>query len=173
MIEVDAAKCSGCSRCEVNCAFFHSGSVGRSTARIKLVKVESLGIDYPVACRHCEERYCHRCPENAIEIGPQGQIIVSPTLCNGCSICERLCPVGAIELYNEIPYVCDLCGGAPRCVDQCPMAAIAYSPSSSGSISLKSFRKASRGMDPEAKRLNYAMQVTEDLRAAWAAKRRA
>lgn len=173
MLEIDAAKCSGCSRCEVNCAFFHSGAVSRSGARIKLVKVESLGIDYPVACRHCVERYCTRCPENAIQIGPQGQIIVSPTLCTACGICERLCPVGAIEIYREIPHVCDLCGGAPRCVDQCPMEAITYALEKSGTLSLKEFRKDHRGLTPEAKRLKYTIRITEDLRAAWAAQRRA
>jgi len=173
MLEIDAAKCSGCSRCEVNCAFFHSGSVGRSSARIKLVKVESLGIDYPVVCRHCAERFCTRCPENAIEIGPQGQIIVSPTLCNACGTCERLCPVGAIELYREIPHVCDLCGGAPRCMEECPMEAISFVPDKSGTIRLAPFRKAHKGLTPEAKRLKYALHITEELRAAWAARRSA
>ena len=49
MITLDLARCSGCSRCEVNCSFFHSGKIGRSGARIKVVKIEDIGIDYPGA----------------------------------------------------------------------------------------------------------------------------
>ena len=121
MITLELAKCSGCSRCEVNCSFFHSGKIGRSGARIKVVKVEDIGIDYPLVCQQCSERYCTKCPEKAIEVGPLGQIIVSPTLCTACGTCELLCPIGAIELYEEIPLVCDLCGGAPRCVKACTL----------------------------------------------------
>ena len=69
MITLDLAKCSGCSRCEVNCSFFHSGKIGRAGARIKVVKVEEIGIDYPLVCQQCSERYCTKCPENAIEVG--------------------------------------------------------------------------------------------------------
>ena len=124
-----------------------------------------------VLCSIC--CYCTRCPENAIEIGPQGQIIVSPTLCTACGICERLCPVGAIEIYREVAHVCDLCGGQPRCADQCPMGAIAYVPEKSETIRLKDLREAHRGLTPEAKRLNYAIHITAPLRAAWADRGRA
>ena len=67
MITLDLSKCSGCSRCEVHCSFFHSGKIGRSGARIKVVKIEDIGIDYPVVCQQCRERYCTQCPEKAIE----------------------------------------------------------------------------------------------------------
>ena len=72
MITLDLSKCSGCSRCEVNCSFFHSGKIGRSGARIKVVKIEDIGIDYPVVCQQCRERYCTKCPEKAIEVGVTG-----------------------------------------------------------------------------------------------------
>jgi Fe-S-cluster-containing hydrogenase component 2 len=172
MITLDSGRCSGCSRCEVNCAFFHTGRVGRSSARIKVVKVEEIGIDFPVACRHCQERYCTRCPEAAIDIGPQGQVVVSPTLCNACGICERLCPIGAIEIFNDVPHVCDLCGGTPRCVPQCPMDAIQYTPQASGTVSLKEYRQQGRSLSPEAKRVRFALAETRTLRERWIAERR-
>jgi Fe-S-cluster-containing hydrogenase component 2 len=172
MITLELAKCSGCSRCEVHCAFFHSGKVGRSGARIRVVKIEEIGIDYPVVCQHCRERYCTKCPENAIEVGPLGQIIVSPTLCTACGTCEIMCPIGAIELFAEIPYVCDLCGGDPCCVKACTLDAIHFEPEVTGTVSLKEFKKGSRGSNPEEKRLRYAMAFCRDLRTQWVGEKR-
>jgi Fe-S-cluster-containing hydrogenase component 2 len=171
MIVIDPAKCSGCRRCEVNCAFFHTGRVGRASARIKVVKLEALGIDYPVVCRHCVERFCNRCPESAIEIGPLGQVLISPTLCTACGTCERLCPIGAIEIYGGIPHVCDLCGGEPRCVAQCTMGAITFAPAASGTVSLKPFREKARGATTEARRVCFALAETQVLRETWIAER--
>ena len=172
MITLALEKCSGCSRCEVHCSFFHSGKIGRSGARIKVVKIEELGIDFPVVCQHCKERYCTKCPENAIEVGPLGQIIVSPTLCTACGICETLCPIGAIELYQEIPYVCDLCGGEPRCVKACTLDAIHYEPEVTEAVSLKGFKKGSGGLKPVEKRLRYTVTCSQDLRDKWVSERR-
>lgn len=172
MITLELAKCSGCSRCEVNCSFFHTGKVGRSGARVIVVKIEEIGIDYPVFCQHCQERYCAKCPEKAIEIGPLGQVIVSPTLCTACGTCEILCPIGAIELHEEIPHVCDLCGGEPRCVAACTLDAIHYDPDISEAVSLKKFKKGTRHLSPEEKRLRYAVESAQELRNQWVAERR-
>ena len=172
MIALDLSKCSGCSRCEVHCSFFHSGKIGRSGARIKVVKIEDIGIDYPVVCQQCRERYCTKCPEKAIEVGSRGQVIVSPTLCTACGTCEILCPIGAIELFEEIPHVCDLCGGDPRCVKACTLDAVHYEPEISEVFSLKEFKKGSRGLKPEEKRLRYALSRAESLRQKWISERR-
>ena len=172
MITLDLARCSGCSRCEVNCSFFHSGKIGRSGARIKVVKIEDIGIDYPVVCQQCRERYCAKCPEKAIRVDSLGQVIVSPTLCTACGTCEILCPIGAIELFEEIPLVCDLCGGDPRCVKACTLDAIHYDPEVTGAISLKDFKKSSRGLNPEEKRLRYVIALSQELRDRWVAERR-
>ena len=172
MITLELAKCSGCSRCEVHCSFFHSGKIGRSGARIKVVKIENIGIDFPVVCQQCQERYCTKCPEKAIEIGSLGQVIVSPTLCTACGTCEIMCPIGAIELYEEIPHVCDLCGGDPRCVKACTLDAIHYEPDVNERVSLKEYKKGSRNLDPEEKRLRYALASAQDLRDYWVAERR-
>ena len=172
MITLELAKCSGCIRCEVNCSFYHSGKIGRSGARINVVKIEEIGIDYPVVCQQCQQRYCTKCPEKAIGVDSLGQITVSPTLCTACGTCENLCPIGAIELFEEIPHVCDLCGGDPRCVKACTLSAIHYEPDVTGVISLKEFKKSSRGLRPERKRLRYAMSLSRELRERWTAERR-
>lgn len=167
MITLDLAKCSGCRRCEVNCSFFHSGKVGRSGARIKVVKIEGIGIDFPVVCQLCRERYCTRCPGSAIQFGYLGQVVVAPTLCTACGICETLCPIGAIEIFGEIPYVCDLCGGDPRCVKACTMGAISFEPQISKTVSLKEFKKGSRRLTTEEKRVRFALSSAQELRDKW------
>jgi len=166
MIVVHAEKCSGCLRCQVNCSFFHTGRVGKSRSRVKVVTVEDLGVDYPVVCRQCEERYCTRCPESAIQVGPLGQIVVAPTLCIACGTCETLCPIGAVQLYEDIPYVCDLCGGDPRCVKECNTGAIEYVPGGKG-MSLERYKSESKGLNPEAKRVRFALDQTAALRGKW------
>lgn len=172
MIRIEASKCSGCRRCEVNCSFFHSGKVGRNGSRIKVVKIEDRGIDVPVVCQQCEERYCTKCPESAITVGQMGEIVVSPTLCIACGDCESKCPIGAIELFNEIPHVCDLCGGDPRCVQECNLGAIIFEPNVTQAVSLKDMRRKNRRVSPEVKRVRFAEAVSQDMRDYWFSRRR-
>ncbi len=171
MLVIDSSKCSGCRRCEVSCSFFRTGKVGRTLARVRVVKVEGLGIDFPLICQQCSERYCLKCPESAIEIGPLGQVIVSPTLCTTCGTCQIRCPIGAIELVDDIPRVCDLCGGEPRCVQACSLGAISFEPDTVETVSLSEFKKAHKGLGPEEKRVRFVMAATEDLRKRWSAMR--
>ena len=167
MICVDLSRCSGCKRCEVSCSFFRTGKTGRSLSRIRVMKVEGIGIDFPVLCQLCQERPCTRCRRNAIRIGDLGQIIVSPTLCNACGSCERSCPIGAIEMYQEIPYVCDLCGGDPRCIKECNVGALIFEPEKKGTVSLRRWSRRNKGLSPEEKRLNFTLDQTARLRREW------
>ncbi|MCP4374275.1 MAG: 4Fe-4S dicluster domain-containing protein [Deltaproteobacteria bacterium] len=167
MLVIDFSKCSGCRRCETHCSFYHSGKTGHLGARIKVEKIENLGIDFPVVCHQCKEHYCTKCPQNAISITKRGSIEISPTICDLCGACEKLCPIGAIEIYNEIPYVCDLCGGEPRCMQACEMDAISYDLKIKQSVSLDWFKKKTKKMVPAKKRYEYAKQGGEKLRAIW------
>jgi carbon-monoxide dehydrogenase iron sulfur subunit len=99
-------------------------------------------------------------------------VIVSPTLCTACGTCEVMCPIGAIELFEEIPHVCDLCGGDPRCVRACTLDAVHYEPDATETVNLKEFKKGSRGLDPEQKRLRYVLSCAQHLRQKWTAERR-
>ena len=167
MLNLDPAKCSGCRRCEVHCSFFHSGKVGRSAGRIKVVKIEDRGLDYPVVCQGCRERYCAECPEDALQIGSLGGVHVDPELCTGCGTCETLCPVGAIEVLEERAVVCDLCGGDPRCVRACTMGALTFEPGERDVVSLSAFHDGSEGLSPEEKRVRFALRSFENLRKSW------
>jgi carbon-monoxide dehydrogenase iron sulfur subunit len=166
LIQVDLHKCSGCKKCEVACAFFHTGKTGNRLARIKVANLYGLGIDGPVVCLQCEEKYCLKCPEKALASGPLGQIIVSPTVCNLCGVCEKACPIGAIEIFGDIVYVCDLCGGKPKCVQACTEGAIVFSREKPGP-SLKEIKKETNKMSPNQKRRFYLKKLGALLREKW------
>lgn len=172
MLIIDPEKCSGCRRCETQCSFYHSGKTGHLGSRIKVVKIEIRGIDFPLVCHQCTEHYCTKCPQNAISVTASGSIEVSPTLCDLCGACEKLCPIGAIEIYNGIPYVCDLCGGDPRCIQACEMGAISYDPKIRQQFSLAAIRPKTKKLSPAAKRYAYADIQGQTLRENWLKDRR-
>jgi len=166
LIKVDLHKCTGCKKCEVVCAFFHSGKVSNRLARIKVLNLYELGIDGPVVCIQCEEKYCLKCPEEALSLGSLGQIVVSPTVCNLCGVCEKACPIGAMEIYENILYVCDLCGGKPKCVEACTEGAITFAEEEHGP-SLDAIKKETNKMSPNQKRLYYLKKSGASLREKW------
>lgn len=162
MIHVDLSKCTGCRRCETACAFFHTGKVSNWLARIKVVHQYETGIDGPVACVQCKEQYCMVCPVNALTIGPLGQVVHSPTVCVLCGTCEDTCPIGALEVFDGLVYVCDLCGGRPQCVRACTEGAITYTDERP-SLTMKPEIK----MNPSQKRYTYIRTQGEPLRQKW------
>jgi len=167
MIRVDLSKCTGCHRCETYCSFYHSGAVSHTLSRIRVINLYEIGIDGPVTCQQCSERYCLSCPVKALSIGELGQIIASPTVCTQCGACEINCPIGAIRLQNEIVYVCDLCGGQPRCVEACTEGAIVFTPLETEVISLSKFKPKSTSLNSSEKQAAYIRIESQDLRTKW------
>lgn len=159
MIRVDLSKCTGCQRCETACSFFHTGRINNHLARIKVLNLYESGLDSPVVCVQCQERYCMKCPEDALSLGKQGQVFVSPTLCTSCGVCEKACPIGALEIFNKIVYVCDLCGGKPRCVEACTEGAITFILEKVEHISLADVIKETAKMNPSQKRHFYVKKI--------------
>lgn len=170
MIQVDLGKCTGCRSCETACSFYRTGKVSRHLSRIKVMHLYETGIDGPVSCVQCEERYCMSCPEDALKIGELGQIISSPTICTRCGACVTKCPIGAIELFNDIIYVCDLCGGRPRCVDACTEGAITFEPNPESGRFLAEIKTRTKGLNPSEKRREYIESLGEKIRQNWRAR---
>lgn len=167
MIHIDLSTCTGCRRCETACAFFHTGRVNRNLARIKVLNLYEIGIDGPVLCQQCQERYCLKCPQDALSLGAHGQIVASPTVCTLCGVCEALCPIGAIELFGDFVYVCDLCGGQPKCVDACTEGALTWTPDAAESRSFKALQTETQKMTPRQKRERYLRAQGDKIREQW------
>jgi Fe-S-cluster-containing hydrogenase component 2 len=170
LIQVDLEKCTGCKKCEVACAFFHTGKIGNRLARIKVLNLYEIGIDGPVVCVQCRERYCLDCPEQALALGSLGQIVVSPTVCTLCEACEKSCPIGAIAIFDDIVYVCDLCGGEPKCVEACTEGALSFVRGEDKGPSLETIKKETRKMSPNQKRQFYLNRIGASLREKWSRK---
>lgn len=46
--------------------------------------------------------------------------------CNGCSLCERICPMGNIQVIQGTPHWKGQCTGCLRCYHKCPHHAIEF-----------------------------------------------
>ena len=129
-ILVHEEACSGCRACEVACVAHHEGRFGTAAARIHVIKVEPLGIDYPVVCRLCGRPPCvDACPEGAlVKDEDTGVIQLRDEACTGCGACGEACPFDAVAFHpeNGLALFCDLCGGDPACVKRCATGAIEY-----------------------------------------------
>jgi carbon-monoxide dehydrogenase iron sulfur subunit len=128
--------CSGCLACEVACVARHDGQFGTATARIRVTKIEHLGVDHPHVCRLCQGAPCvAACPTDALYKDKRtAAVLLRPDDCIGCSACVDACPFGMATLHPEtgLALICDLCGGDPACVKRCATGAIVYSDTDAG-----------------------------------------
>jgi len=162
MIHCDAVLCVGCRMCEVACSTFHFGAVSPALSRIRVVKLEAIGIDLAIACMGCEEKPCLECPTEALSVGPMGEILLERDLCDGCETCVAVCPVGAVGFLDEEPLFCDLCGGATSCIEVCPTDALS---NREAGVSLADYLE-NQGL-PREKRAYYAERLAAPIRVAW------
>lgn len=122
-------KCTGCRICEMICSFgsFEGHIFNPYEARIRIEKIEELGVDLPILCLHCHHPLCvEACPNGAITITTEGYVKIDYSLCNSCNACVIACPYGAIRIVNNEISKCNLCGGDPLCIKWCPTQAITF-----------------------------------------------
>lgn len=88
-------------------------------------------------CMHCSEAPCAKaCPVNAIEVHPEGPVVIRPDKCIGCRYCIEACPYNVPRYDPETNkvYKCTMCvdriqnGLAPACVEACPTDALEFGP---------------------------------------------
>jgi Fe-S-cluster-containing hydrogenase component 2 len=132
---------------------WREGRFGTATARIRVSKIEPLGLDLPHVCRLCRQAPClAACPTGALyRQEPSGAILLHADDCIGCSACADACPFGMVSLHPEtgLALICDLCEGDPACVKRCATGAIAYEPAGAG---------------PRSRRQKLAVETSEQVR---------
>lgn len=130
-IQIDAENCSGCRFCEMICSFHHEAKFSPSPSRVRVIKEDKYGLDYPVFCHQCKPcPSVDACPTGALTKSELGVIQVDGSVCNGCGACVDACIFDAVHLdESSKPLVCDLCGGEPLCVKRCPTGALTLTDS--------------------------------------------
>ena len=130
-IFVDYHKCVGCGTCEMVCSLSHEDLCLTELSRIRVYREEKEGAHLPITCAACEDAPCIKaCPVNAITRTEIGAIIIDEAKCIGCRSCVRACPFGHAN-YNPLSkkaFKCDLCEGAPKCVEYCWTDALSFTP---------------------------------------------
>jgi len=127
---IDPTKCRGCRRCEYACSFANEGEFNPNLSRIRIFPLSDSVSTVQNVCQHCDTPLCFfACPVNAItKDSCTGAVILDEEKCVGCLSCFISCPLGGIFLHptKKLPLKCDLCGGNPSCVDECPYEAIEF-----------------------------------------------
>jgi anaerobic carbon-monoxide dehydrogenase iron sulfur subunit len=121
-------RCTGCQLCQLACSSVKEGSYGLKQSRIRILSSSRKREPKIVVCRQCKKCKCiEACPYNAFrKDGEVGGIYIDFEECQACLACVEACPFGAValDLKNNLPMVCDLCGGHPPCVEVCGREAI-------------------------------------------------
>ncbi len=126
----DDKMCTGCRACELACSFEKTGRFWPDRSRVRVVRLEWEGIDFPLGCRQCDPPHCIvACPTRALGLDPDTKAVVhEPGLCIGCKQCVVVCPHQAIH-FDPVKlelYKCDTCDGDPKCVQWCETEALRW-----------------------------------------------
>jgi len=127
-VSVDPSKCIGCGLCEFACTLEKGEQVWNPIrSRIRVVRMAPM-FNFALSCRGCDDARCVKaCPEKAIVQSENNRLlIIDEKKCKGCDWCVQACPRGGITIHTGTgkAIACNLCEGAPKCVDICPECAL-------------------------------------------------
>jgi Fe-S-cluster-containing dehydrogenase component len=135
---IDLNRCTRCDDCVRACAATHDNN-----PRFLRFGPVHDNIMFAQSCMHCADPVCMiGCPTGAIHRDAfEGDVVINPATCIGCSACANNCPYGSIrmvEIRDESGNIlvasndakpimkatkCDLCldqYGGPACERACP-----------------------------------------------------
>jgi Fe-S-cluster-containing hydrogenase component 2 len=115
-IKVAKKKCSGCHLCEMVCSLFHTGAINVEKSAVRIQK-NDLDNSYstPIVCLQCKEMKC-------LEDGIQERTEKKKFIWHKSR--AKRCPFGALGVFENAAYHCDLCGGNPQCITVCTPGAL-------------------------------------------------
>lgn len=127
----DQNKCAGCRVCETVCSLSHFDTISTGLSSI-VMETDWLGgyISEAQLCKQCPGANCMAaCPTGALHVDAEtGARVVDQEVCVGCKMCLEACPALPSRVhFNKASgtcFKCDLCGGEPQCVANCPMEAL-------------------------------------------------
>jgi anaerobic carbon-monoxide dehydrogenase iron sulfur subunit len=130
ILVIDTEKCTGCRKCELVCAVYHTGTTDPARSRIKVLKWDHVGFYLPLSCQNCDHASCAEvCPSGACKKDNiLGVAVINQKVCIGCKSCVLACPFGVptFDHVSGTSVKCDYCGGNPQCVPACEAGAISY-----------------------------------------------
>jgi Fe-S-cluster-containing hydrogenase component 2 len=97
--------------------------------RVPAEWIKASEIDVPIVCLQCDPAPCaEACPEGAIKKEATGAWVVDNKKCTACGLCVDACSFGMIAVDGREGFArkCDLCGGRPSCVANCPTEALVF-----------------------------------------------
>ena len=138
LLVVNADRCVGCQRCEINCTLTNDGVCSSYISRVKIQRrlnldgagngllsgTDNCWVYFPDTCRQCEDPACgNACPMKAIYADENGIKKVDQSKCVGCGACVAACPwhmpTVNPETHKSSKYIaCD------ACADECPSGAL-------------------------------------------------
>ncbi len=127
-VSVDPSKCTGCGLCEYSCTMEKGEKVWSPVlSRIRVVRMKPV-LNFALSCRFCDDARCAKaCPEKAImQAEGTGILVIDEAKCKGCDWCVQACEHGGITIHPETgkAIACNLCGGEPKCIENCPEEAL-------------------------------------------------
>lgn len=146
---IDVSKCTGCKACAAACKDKNDLPVGRNFRTVREYaggnwKQDADGawtqdvFAYYISssCNQCADPACVKvCPTKAhFKREKDGLVLIDPTKCIGCGMCQQACPYGAPQLDTKAGKMtkCDACvdrlakGLQPTCVEACPQRALEF-----------------------------------------------
>ena len=134
----NAARCTGCGRCEINCTLLNDGKAMPFISRVKMTRNLYLGNNHdgkggvyadfnykPDTCHQCADPACLKaCPVQAIYVDEKtGTRMIDESKCVGCGACAAACPYGMPTVDPEAKHStkCVACG---YCASMCPCGAL-------------------------------------------------